>query len=322
MVSGGTVRGQASDLDEQLGKYGTEIAGLDGNWEGASYNKTSSESQSFISECKDISTGMGAFASACDAYENYISAKKVYEDRVSRRDHAVSNNVDGCNDSVIKKYEADMKEYKEKMEKHKKEIEENLAKASSIKIKGASGSASGFSNTWTAYSSGVANQLGGGSGTLPNARLGENGRPDPSKNIFFQNEANGGINGFPLNGGGPGKGGNCTYYAYSRFSELIGQEATGLASGDACSWYSNTKGFKKGQEPRLGAIAVWQYGNSSSNGHVAVVEKIEKNGDIVVSEGGWSSQKWYGNNTYKKSNNYATGYSNGHLLGFIYPEKA
>ena len=319
MVSATSVTTQKTDLETQVKNYRNHTNGVNGIWEGESHDKFIGEAESFASECAKISTGMEAFAKACTAYQNYINAKKVKEEREQRYNHAVSTNSDP---EVIQKYADDVDTYKKEMEKYKKEIESYLATASSTTIEGGSASVNGFSKTWTAYSSGVANQLGGGSGTLPNARLGENGRPDPSKNIFFQNEANGGINGFPLNGGGPGKGGNCTYYAYSRFSELIGQEAKGLASGDACSWYSNTKGFKKGQEPRLGAIAVWQYGNSSSNGHVAVVEKIEKNGDIVVSEGGWSSQKWYGNNTYKRANNYATGYSNGHLLGFIYPEKA
>ena len=318
VVSAGTVSGDISRITDQIKDYDTQIGRIGSDWEGASHDKLISEANSFSSEVSKISTGMTDFMNACSAYQEYLDIKddiKVYESNVAEAKR--------CDDSEgLSKYQGLLSEAKTNLDAKKSEIEKYLSSASSVKISGNSSPALSGGGTFLSNPTGIANQLGGDSGVLPNARIGDSGRPDPSTNMFFQNEANGGINGFPLNGGGPGKGGNCTYYAYSRFSELLGKEATGLASGDACSWYANTKGYKKGSTPKLGAIAVWQYGNSSSNGHVAVVEEIKENGDIVVSEGGWSSQKWYGNNTYKKSNDYATGYSNGHLLGFIYPEEA
>lgn len=319
VVSAGTVSGDISRIEDQISNYKTHIEGLSGNWEGNSYDKLVSEANSFSSEAEKIATGMTDFMNACSAYEEYLEIKeeiKTYEYNVSEAKR--------CDDSSgLSKYSSLLSEAKTRLASKKSEIEKHLSAAAGVTITSAIGSSiAGTGAGVVNIATGLANELGGDSGVLPNARIGDAGRPDPSNNKFFQSEANGGINGYPLNGGGPGKGGNCTYYAYSRFSELLGKEATGLADGDACSWYANTKGYKKGSTPKLGAIAVWQYGNSNSMGHVAVVEKIENNGDIVVSEGGWSNQKWYGNSTFKKSNNYATGYNNGHLLGFIYPEEA
>ena len=165
---------------------------------------------------------------------------------------------------------------------------------------------------------GFANNLNATSGQLENARLGDEGAP--AKDGYFLPAGEGGFNPFPIYHSDGGIG-NCTYYAYSRFSELMGGEASTLSHGDACSWYNDSYGYKKGQEPRLGAIAVWQYGNDDSMGHVAVVEAIDEDGNIHTSEGGWSSECWYRNGVYYKDNGYATGYSDGHLLGFIYPEK-
>ena len=323
MVSAGTVKGHSSEVTEQLGQYDSKISELSSSWEGSSHDKLASEASTFSSDCKKISTGMDAFATACDLYEDYIAAKERKKTCESELSKAKAGNKDGINNDTIAKYNSEISELETKISNLKSQIEEQLRTAASTKIEGATaGALSAGSSTWVYTGSGTVSQLGADSGVLPNARIGDDARPDPSTNPYYQSTANGGINGFPLNGGGPGKGGNCTYYAYSRFSELLGKPATGLSTGDACSWYNGSTGYKKGQTPKLGAIAVWQYGNSSSNGHVAVVEEIKSNGDIVVSEGGWSNQKWYGNNTYSSSNNYATGYSNGHLLGFIYPEEA
>ena len=306
MASSSTVREDLATVQRCIETYSKQIdSGLSGSWEGESYNKLVSEASAFCSDCSKIATGMNAFAYAWDVYEAYkeneARIKKARSEKASFLKEYPDGDASGY-DNAIDSIEND------NIEKAAI-IEENLGTAMSSRIANAT-------------VIGLPGELGGKSGVLSNARIGEKGRPDPKTNMYFQNEANGGINGYPLNGGGPGVGGNCTYYAYSRFSELLGEEATGIADGDACTWYDGTTAYKKGLTPELGAIAVWRYGNSNSNGHVAVVEEIKPNGDIVVSEGGWSNGKWYGNNTYKKSNNYATGYNNGHLVGFIYPEKA
>ena len=295
MVSGADVRGDWKSVGSEgyLGKYDSQIGSLSGSWEGASYNKLKEQAAAFVKECAIIGTGMEAFASACDDYATYKSNKDYIEKEQAR----ISDILKNDKEADVSAIEDAIKAVQDENDTLAKSIRENLEIACSTKIEGVSvGSLVSFGGN---IATGLPGELGGDSGILSNARIGENGH-----------------------GGGPGVGGNCTYYAYSRFSELIGEEAHGIADGDACSWYANTTGYKKGQTPKLGAIAVWRYGNSDRNGHVAVVEEIKSNGDIVVSEGGWSSQQWYGNRTYKKSNNYATGYSNGKLVGFIYPEKA
>ena len=82
--------------------------------------------------------------------------------------------------------------------------------------------------------------------------------------------------------------GNCTWWAYSRASEVRGEMLTPELRGNAGSWYENNKKGKfypYGQEPKVGAIVVY-------SSHVAFVEKIV-DGQIYVSESGWQT-KTYG----------------------------
>ena len=107
---------------------------------------------------------------------------------------------------------------------------------------------------------------------------------------------------------------NCTAYAYGRVYELLGYIPSGLYYGNAENWYDNTKNLKKGQTPKLGAIACYRSGktgNSSDGaGHVAIVEKID--GDSFECS----------NSAYKGTNFYMTkGYdtkNNKTFQGFIY----
>lgn len=75
---------------------------------------------------------------------------------------------------------------------------------------------------------------------------------------------------------------NCVAYAYGRIYELNGT-APKISRGNAGEWwYINQSGgyYDYGQEPRLGAVACWSR-------HVAVVEDIDENGNITVSESHW-----------------------------------
>lgn len=87
-------------------------------------------------------------------------------------------------------------------------------------------------------------------------------------------------------------GGNCTAYAYSRMAELLGKKPTGLPTSNAENWYQDSK-FKKGSTPKLGAIICWKKGKihngSDGAGHVAVVERINSDGSILISESGYKS---------------------------------
>lgn len=127
---------------------------------------------------------------------------------------------------------------------------------------------------------------------------------------------------------------NCTTYAYGRFWEVWGDEP-GLpltkalhpttiywhAKNDSDSIYKN----HVGQKPGLGAIAVWSTipndnpTAGSSDGHVAIVERVESNGDIYTSNSGYPSNIFY-MHTYSKANNYNY-WSNGkayYFQGFVY----
>ena len=80
----------------------------------------------------------------------------------------------------------------------------------------------------------------------------------------------------------PGAQGNCTWYAYGRMLEL-GYSSTQLShlSGDANTWYSSAlaNNISVDTVPAVGSIA-----QSDSHDHVAVVESVNNDGTITVSE--------------------------------------
>lgn len=119
---------------------------------------------------------------------------------------------------------------------------------------------------------------------------------------------------------------NCVGYAWGRWYELLGAEPK-LSRANAEDWWAYNDGYARGSEPRVGAVICWRKGavrNSADGaGHVAIVEKVLSNGDIVISQSGYikpTTTKFNANFkklTLKKSNNYyfASGYT---LQGFIY----
>lgn len=79
--------------------------------------------------------------------------------------------------------------------------------------------------------------------------------------------------------------GNCTAYAWGRWAEILGY-APALPTGNAGTWYDSNAAsgiYDYGQVPRPGAIACWAY-RTGGAGHVAVVEVIEEDGTIIMSE--------------------------------------
>ncbi len=113
---------------------------------------------------------------------------------------------------------------------------------------------------------------------------------------------------------------NCVGYAWGRFYELIGTRPK-LSTGNAENWYDNTAdGYKRSDTPKLGAVACWRKGKafneSDGCGHVAIVEEIKPNGDIVCSNSAYGGSRFY-MKTYSKS----AGYNSGALTfqGFILP---
>lgn len=96
-------------------------------------------------------------------------------------------------------------------------------------------------------------------------------------------------NPFWLSGyGGP----NCTWYANGRLKEL-GYRASALDKmlGNAYQWDDQARkaGITVTNEAQVGAIAVWEpnRGGAGRLGHVAVVEQINPDGSLLISESNW-----------------------------------
>lgn len=117
---------------------------------------------------------------------------------------------------------------------------------------------------------------------------------------------------------------NCVGYAQGRLLEILGKKAVNwkLPACNAEDWFETAQknGFKTGMTPKLGAVVVWRAGQTHNNadgaGHVAVVEEIMSNGDIVVSQSAWGGTEFY-LSTITKASGYMYN-SNRPLLGFIY----
>ena len=109
-------------------------------------------------------------------------------------------------------------------------------------------------------------------------------------NLYYTKTANGGYNRCILgNSNGRIYPGfvlpNCTGYAWGRYMECQGLTTCNLSTGNAKNWYHNTgDGYARSLTPYLGAVICW----SGTNGHVAIVEKIFSNTDIIWSESNWS----------------------------------
>lgn len=113
---------------------------------------------------------------------------------------------------------------------------------------------------------------------------------------------------------------NCVGYSAARFNEIIGKGKwvylTYPPNAENFIEKAKQEGLTISQTPSLGAILVWQKGNTLSPndgaGHVAVVEVINDDGTIVTSESGyncsnpfWTTPRnnkdgnWNGGSAYK-----------------------
>ena len=113
---------------------------------------------------------------------------------------------------------------------------------------------------------------------------------------------------------------NCVGYAWGRFREILG-ESPRLSNANAEEWWDYKEdGYKRGSVPELGAVICWRKGSVNTTadgaGHVAIVEKIKNNGDIVISQSGYGSSRFW---TSTVKNGYSlSGYI---FQGFIYNPK-
>lgn len=117
---------------------------------------------------------------------------------------------------------------------------------------------------------------------------------------------------------------NCVGYAQGRLLELRSENKINwkLPACNAEDWYDKAKanGLQVGSTPKLGAVVVWCAGNTHNSadgaGHVAIVEEIKANGDIVVSQSAYGGQEFY-LSTLTKTSGY-TYAANRPLVGFVY----
>ena len=114
---------------------------------------------------------------------------------------------------------------------------------------------------------------------------------------------------------------NCTCYAYGRMYEITGSKPTYCPRFDAGTWWNDwPSDMAKGQVPQLGAVQVMYDPYGYYMGHVAVVEDILPNGDIVTSNSGYQGD-YFWTEVNPASNNYIPswaankGYRN---HGFLY----
>lgn len=94
---------------------------------------------------------------------------------------------------------------------------------------------------------------------------------------------------------------NCVGYACGRFNEIIGSMTYRHLSCNAEDMIERAESFypdlEIGQTPKLGAMIVWSKGEVKTSkdgaGHVAIVEKINDDGSIEVSNSDYSGRTFY-----------------------------
>lgn len=107
---------------------------------------------------------------------------------------------------------------------------------------------------------------------------------------------------------------NCTAYAFGRAYEILGKEPQ-LSHNAAGRWFTDnaeSKAYKTGTTPKLGAVACWSY---DGGGHVAVVEKITED-EITFSNSGYGYKNFY--LTTAKLSDKNPGQDNWTFQGYIY----
>ena len=116
---------------------------------------------------------------------------------------------------------------------------------------------------------------------------------------------------------------NCVGYALGRFNEIGNYGyCKYLHPVNAEKFLQNCDNLRVGSEPRLGACMVWKKGDSNSSedgaGHVAIVERIDSNTQILTSESGYGNSKIFWTQVRKKGSGNWGMSSSYTFLGFIY----
>lgn len=149
-------------------------------------------------------------------------------------------------------------------------------------------------------------------------------------NPFYNTKSNGGystaIKGSPTDSGCNVLG-NCVGYALGRFNEISNNtKMTLLAPRNAEVFWdiAEQQGLKRGTTPKLGAVIVWQRGatrnpdGKDGAGHVAIVEQIISENEIVTSESGYGDRRIFWTSHRKNTNGNWGMSANYKFIGFIY----
>lgn len=116
---------------------------------------------------------------------------------------------------------------------------------------------------------------------------------------------------------------NCVGYAYGRFNEIGGYGfCKYLAPVNAENFITYKGSCQTGMTPKLGACMVWQCGatlsGSDGAGHVAIVEQVISETEVITSESGYGCATPFWTQTRRRgSGNWGAG-SAYKFLGFIY----
>ena len=105
-----------------------------------------------------------------------------------------------------------------------------------------------------------------------------------TNNTYFFSSANSFYPAYAPSPGTIDAKGNCTWYAFGRAYEIL-KKRPNLSIRSASKWYSYNKNngcYPYGSSPKVGAILCW-------SNHVAVVEKINTDGTILISESSYKS---------------------------------
>lgn len=117
---------------------------------------------------------------------------------------------------------------------------------------------------------------------------------------------------------------NCVGYACGRYLEIKNAKKADwswpVCNAEDCFEQAQKNGFQTGNEPKLGAAIVWKQGqtkkSSDGYGHIATVEMIYSNGDILISQSCYGGARFETKKITKSSNyQYAGTFE---FLGFIY----
>ena len=252
MVSGGTVRGDASSLEQALTSYSSEISGLSGSWKGSSHDSLTSKAESFASEYSGTIKGeMEAFATACDLYEQYIEAKRKRDEEKARDGTLKETLGDGtkvywdCTDVI--------NQYQQEMDNLKGQIESNLATASASTLTATATSAGSSAGGGSSQSDGKSSSTSAASSTAP------------ATNATMQ-----GVADYAVSASGGGYDGSC-----ERWAEVTWENATGITRQNQEGAYQAWEQFGVSESRDNIPVGAMVYGSGSGSdgaqwGHVGI----------------------------------------------------